>query len=68
MRKYVPELGRYAVFPDGATDAEIQRRVNEYLGKQSKDDDIDVLDSLKSGWSSGVADLKDTTADYLDLL
>ena len=67
MRRYIPQIGKYVTFEDGTTEDEIRRQIDEYLGKP-KDDGIDALDALKSGWSSGWADAKDSAADYADLV
>ena len=68
MRRYIPEIGKSVNFPDGTTEEEIRRQVDEYLGRNKKDDGIDALDALKSGWSSGWGEAKDSAADYMDLV
>ena len=67
-RIYIKETGEYANFPNGMSDQEITKAINEYLGESKKDDGIDVIDSLKAGWGAGWQDAADTGADYLDLV
>ena len=71
-RVYIAELGKYAQFPDNMSREEIQEQIRKHLGKSQASaggnpEGVDVMDSLKSGWSAGWSDAKDSGADYLDL-
>jgi len=65
-RIWVEDLGKYAVFPDNMSRADIEVELRKLIESKT-DEGVNVGGALKHGLKSGFADMVDSLADYSEV-